>query len=179
MTRTKSALIGVTAIVAMVWGLAWYNTPERQNTRFCEEKVRSELKTPATAVFSKEVFTPMGKGGSDLDWDVDGEVDSQNSYGALVRHHFACVERLTEEDDWFHVLWDDGGYPLVREARRTRELLEKLTALKAEIDKTENLHKDIETGKVVVPGTEFVTPKMAKAIALEQLDTKLHELGAK
>ena len=53
----------------------------------CRGAVKDKLKAPATAKFSDESVT-----GSDPDsvWFVSGAVDSQNSFGALIRSSFEC-----------------------------------------------------------------------------------------
>ena len=53
----------------------------------CREAVKDQLKSPASAKFSDETVT-----GSEPDavWFVSGSVDSQNSYGALLRSSFEC-----------------------------------------------------------------------------------------
>ncbi len=52
----------------------------------CEELVKNELKSPASAQFSGETQ-------SNLDSNIvniDGNVDSQNGFGAMIRSTFEC-----------------------------------------------------------------------------------------
>lgn len=58
-------------------------------TSACKEAVLGVLKAPATAKFptvTKPVYNPKG-----FVYVISGKVDSQNSYGALVRGTFYCM----------------------------------------------------------------------------------------
>ncbi len=55
-------------------------------TAGCEELVKDRLKAPSTAEFSGE--SADGSAGS---YTVTGDVDSQNSFGAMLRSHFTCT----------------------------------------------------------------------------------------
>lgn len=52
----------------------------------CESFVKGELKSPATAKFSSESSAKV----SATEYTAGGSVDSQNSFGALLRSTFAC-----------------------------------------------------------------------------------------
>ena len=52
-----------------------------------------QLKSPASAQFPMELVTVSG---NDLQgYKVDGFVDSQNSYGAMIRNDFSAVVKIT------------------------------------------------------------------------------------
>ena len=51
----------------------------------CERLVESRLKAPSTAKFSSTATKSSGE------WHVAGTVDSQNSFGAMVRSSFTCT----------------------------------------------------------------------------------------
>lgn len=51
----------------------------------CEDLVRKNLKAPSTASFSNE--TTEGSSGK---YTINGDVDAQNSFGAMIRNHFVC-----------------------------------------------------------------------------------------
>jgi hypothetical protein len=53
----------------------------------CERFVKDRLKSPGSADFSEENDVTEA-GGS---WTVSGVVDSQNSFGALLRNQFSCT----------------------------------------------------------------------------------------
>lgn len=55
-------------------------------TSMCETFVKRQLKAPATAKFSEESAAKV----SDVEYTAGGSVDSQNSFGALLRSTFAC-----------------------------------------------------------------------------------------
>jgi hypothetical protein len=64
----------------------------------CEEFVKGYLKAPATATFADVEASAIGDGHT---WEVLGGVDSENSYGALVRSTFSCTtERSSSTDEW-------------------------------------------------------------------------------
>jgi len=73
-------------------------TPEDKRAdakRACQEKfIADRLKAPATAKYSD--VTVSGAAGS---YTVAGAVDSQNSFGALVRSSFTCSVHLNG-DQW-------------------------------------------------------------------------------
>lgn len=52
----------------------------------CETFVKRQLKAPATAKFSEESAAKV----STVEYTAGGSVDSQNSFGALLRSTFAC-----------------------------------------------------------------------------------------
>lgn len=68
---------------------------ERDAQRACEEQfVPARLKAPATAKFSG--VSVSGSGGT---YAVTGSVDSQNSFGALIRSTFSCTVH-SSGDKW-------------------------------------------------------------------------------
>jgi len=65
----------------------------------CEDFVKDRLKAPSTADFSDQVRTPL-PGGQFL---VEGQVDSENGFGATVRAAWSCTVRAVpngEDHDW-------------------------------------------------------------------------------
>jgi hypothetical protein len=67
-----------------------------QATEECEDSVKDRLKAPATAQFSEVETTPSGA----ESYDVAGAVDSENSFGALIRSHFTCKATLLDNGEW-------------------------------------------------------------------------------
>ena len=53
----------------------------------CEDKVKNTLQAPTTAQFSGVKATKHDFGV----WTIEGDVDAQNSFGAMVRDTFSCV----------------------------------------------------------------------------------------
>lgn len=92
----------IIAIIAVVALLVWRSGQEEPDVdlngdakRVCQEEfIPKRLKAPATAEFSGVSVTTAGD-----TYTVTGSVDSQNSFGALVRSSFACVVRHGE-DQW-------------------------------------------------------------------------------
>jgi hypothetical protein len=62
--------------------------------RACEDHVREYLKSPSTAQFSSYYDTEVRDHGSGK-YSVMGWVDSQNSFGAMLRTEYIC--RVTDE----------------------------------------------------------------------------------
>jgi hypothetical protein len=62
----------------------------------CQDRVKTLLKSPATAKFSDVAAVPQG---ADT-WKVTGAVDSENSFGALLRGSFTCMAESAGDDLW-------------------------------------------------------------------------------
>ena len=60
----------------------------------CQEWVKDKLKAPSTAKFSETSST-----GGPQSWSMTGAVDSENSFGAMVRAAWTCNIRL-DGDTW-------------------------------------------------------------------------------
>jgi hypothetical protein len=92
-------LIASPFILAAAVGLGLLNSslqsnPDRGNNEFaaaiaCEDVVEKQLKSPASAEFSS-----VATGGGP--WTVQGTVDSQNSFGALVRTTYECTVTIVD-----------------------------------------------------------------------------------
>ena len=67
----------------------------------CENFVKDRLKSPDSADFSNETTT---MGVNDTLWEVSGDVDAENSFGASLRSHFTCVVRYTPADEYWHLV---------------------------------------------------------------------------
>ncbi len=65
----------------------------------CEELVKDRLKSPGSARFSGENTT----GDADHGWTTIGGVDSQNSFGALMRMDFRCTATYDAPTDMIDV----------------------------------------------------------------------------
>lgn len=55
----------------------------------CEEFIKDKLKSPGSADFQRPTSTSAG---ADT-WKVSGTVDSQNSFGGVVRNSYVCTVR--------------------------------------------------------------------------------------
>jgi hypothetical protein len=53
----------------------------------CHERAKEDLVSPGSAQFSGEKIS----GGANTVFGVDGTVDSQNSFGGLLRSHYSCT----------------------------------------------------------------------------------------
>lgn len=61
----------------------------------CEQFINKQLKAPATAKYPKPETSKDG-----ATYTVKGGVDSENSFGALVRTPYTCVIRADGDDKW-------------------------------------------------------------------------------
>ena len=88
----------IVAFVLIVGGctaLSSGNTPSSSNDSYeakaaCEDRISSQLKAPANAEFDSSV---TGGGGQ---YTVTGTVDSENSFGAMLRSNYECSVRVDE-----------------------------------------------------------------------------------
>ena len=73
---------------------------------FCINEISSKLKAPATAIFSsfsktdikQKIKTYPNDGVLRATWIVNGHVDSQNGFGALIRSNFSCEWKQWKEE---------------------------------------------------------------------------------
>jgi len=80
-------------VIAVIVGVISSLTPKKPydaDNRFeviaqCEDQVKERLKAPSTAKFDNEEASGSGT------WTVTGTVDSQNSFGAMLRADFRCT----------------------------------------------------------------------------------------
>lgn len=90
-------VLGV-AVVATLVTSTYVNAPDRAITKACKAAVLSQLKAPATAVFTVKDNIILKKPfkASDGLWHYQAFVDSQNGFGALIRDEFSCTMREDE-----------------------------------------------------------------------------------
>ena len=89
---------GVLAIIAVFAIGASINAANGQRAEpqsyeaviYCENAIKDRLKAPTTAEFSSRAT------GSNP-WTVTGTVDSENSFGAMVRAEFGCTVSISED----------------------------------------------------------------------------------
>jgi cytochrome c biogenesis protein ResB len=60
-------------------------SPAKRATANCEGFVKVRLKAPSTAKFSNEATSVNGRL-----YTVTGDVDAQNSFGAMLRNRYSC-----------------------------------------------------------------------------------------
>lgn len=95
----KVWLIGAAVLAAVVACVVKVSAgPDTSNDlsydakRVCREFVEKRLKAPATAEFGGEATTHSGQS-----FTVAGHVDSQNSFGALIRSNYTCTVTASGE----------------------------------------------------------------------------------
>lgn len=106
-TPVRLGCLGWFGIILLVCvGLAYLgNMPggrspnEFQAYSDCKAAVKEQLKSPASAKFSNEKFESNQS--DDTDFRVSLAVDSQNSFGAIMRDEFSCSLRFNKSSgDW-------------------------------------------------------------------------------
>lgn len=98
---TTKWAIGIGAVLVAICGWAALKGPAHHPEdsgadaeHACQELVKDRLKSPASAKFSGLSHTGTGD-----EYTVTGSVDSQNSFGALMRSDFVCTVRANG-DSW-------------------------------------------------------------------------------
>lgn len=62
----------------------------------CEQFLEDQLKSPGTAEFD----TPTREAAGFNTWKISGAVDSENSFGALVRIDYVCTVKSDGAETW-------------------------------------------------------------------------------
>lgn len=62
----------------------------------CERFIEDRLKSPSTAEFETEdrLLLPSKR------WQIIGTVDSENSFGAMIRNDYGCQVKYKGDDEW-------------------------------------------------------------------------------
>jgi hypothetical protein len=100
MARIRWIMIVMGAVVALS-GCAGTNDPvnvKYDATNACENWVKNELKSPATADFSNEVVNDDPSAAQPA-FTITGAVDADNSFGAKLRNTWTCSIH-TDGDSW-------------------------------------------------------------------------------
>ncbi|QIS06744.1 hypothetical protein F5X71_34530 [Nocardia brasiliensis] len=106
--QSSATCIPLVAVAMVVLGCSSSPEDEARNlemhrqrllTGKCRELVEGELKSPGSAKFSGETVTGDAAAG----WTAAGNVDSQNSFGALLRSAWSCSARLEADGDTIYV----------------------------------------------------------------------------
>lgn len=73
----------------------WFGNDTRSAQETCHHFVKDDLKAPGTARF--ETFNDAQVSSEGRVWTVEGFVDSENGFGALLRTHYRCEIRKDED----------------------------------------------------------------------------------
>ena len=95
------ALIVLALIVGAIWAgfNGSSNDPNKYEAiRYCEDQIRDQLKAPSTAEFASDSSSTSNP------FVVTGSVDSENSFGAMLRADFQCT--VTISGDSFRAVVD-------------------------------------------------------------------------
>jgi hypothetical protein len=76
-----------------------YESSEFSAWRAAKELVSARLLCPSTASFPSEHQATRVAGGTDR-WQVIGDVDSQNTYGAMLRRRFVAIVEADTVGNW-------------------------------------------------------------------------------
>ncbi|WP_426241361.1 hypothetical protein [Nocardioides sp. LHG3406-4] len=79
---------------------------ERAATNKCEQAVRDRLRAPSTAEFGEAsaegTNDPFERVPDGQLWVVEGGVDSENGFGAMVRNYYSC--RMTHDRERWQLI---------------------------------------------------------------------------
>jgi hypothetical protein len=92
-------IIGVASTCSV--GSSNWEPTEWEAEQHCQDWVKDKLKSPATAKFTDV----MSRSDGTASWAVSGNVDAQNSFGALVRNSWTCSVRWDNPSE----LWRGGA----------------------------------------------------------------------
>ena len=105
--NSKNLLIGcaivlVVLLICIVLTFAFFNigsTPNYKTTAYimCQLQVQNSLKAPSTAKFPSSIEIDIHDLGNNT-FDMNSYVDSQNSFGAMLRTQFYCKDQYTGSD---------------------------------------------------------------------------------
>lgn len=107
--NTKGCALGCLGVVAAVvfaavacsvsggsGGDSWEPTAFEARS-ICEDWVREQLKAPSTAKFIDGL-----ESGGPVKYDITGEVDAENSFGAPLRTAWTCSIEYRDSDEQWH-----------------------------------------------------------------------------
>lgn len=77
-----------------------------QSISECESLIKNTLKSPSSAEFSDMEYAKNSVGAIIVKWNVD----SQNSYGAMLRSNFVCYQ--SEGEEMSYIFKDDSDSEL-------------------------------------------------------------------
>lgn len=119
--QAKNVLIGIGAVISIcviafcvIWFLGsalFPSTPKDHKTMAyiqCQLHVEDMLKSPASAKFPSSLDTNIHDMGNNT-FEIRSYVDSQNSFGAMIRTNFFCKIQYTgneKDDDANSKLWN-------------------------------------------------------------------------
>lgn len=95
LTGWRSTVAGlgsmILVLVVLVGGAAVFRMlgEESRAVEACQEDVRARLKAPSTAEFVDDPLVVEVDDG----YQVTGEVDAQNGFGAMIRNRYTCLAK--------------------------------------------------------------------------------------
>jgi hypothetical protein len=101
------AISGVLVLVISITGCG--NSPSKSKAfSYCKDEVKKRLKSPSTSSFAPmaeslvESFKPitLSSGKIKTKYLVNGYVDSQNSFGAMLRKTYTCTTTGNNRGKW-------------------------------------------------------------------------------
>jgi hypothetical protein len=86
----------------MAFGPKDISADDTKASIMCQSYVTNQLKAPSTAKFESSLDERHYKlTGYDKAWKIEGYVDAQNSFGAVIRNYYTCeIKYIYVSDDW-------------------------------------------------------------------------------
>ncbi|UIU47042.1 hypothetical protein [Microcystis phage MinS1] len=106
MTRHLGAVV-LAAVAAIGAGCGSSDPTPGMAEVMCEDFVDDRLRSPSSAEFPDPVTRKSGT----QTWVVEGAVDSENGFGAMIRSTYTCEVRYAGDDVWrlVDLQFVDGG----------------------------------------------------------------------
>ncbi len=123
--KGKHVLLGIVLLIGLLYSVALWRwltaTPEQRAAynaalarsreeakatnhpaeamTMCEQWIERRLKAPSTAKFS-HVWDTSISGSNDGPYRIDGFVDAQNGFGAMIRTQYSCATQRLPDGRW-------------------------------------------------------------------------------
>lgn len=97
-------LVGITGAIIIGWMIFSSSTSSSPNGDdvgayvACQQWVEEQLKAPSTAEFPTTSSVDISNKGAQ--WTVNGYVDAQNGFGAMIRTDFTCTATHTGDGNY-------------------------------------------------------------------------------
>lgn len=107
-TTSRSLILGCLTLILLLAGacgvMVVLGKGDTDETEYlaktvCQGFVKKQLKSPTSARFSEESATKASGR-----WTVSGVVDSQNSFGAMVRNQYTCTTTYQKDGDQWNLV---------------------------------------------------------------------------
>ncbi|PWR08559.1 hypothetical protein DKT68_15190 [Micromonospora acroterricola] len=93
-----AVLVGLVAVGGLAYALM--PSDEDEAVERCQAAISGQLKSPATAEYADDVTVSGEEGNFGTYYEVTGQVDAENGFGALVRGDYRCKVQREQDGSW-------------------------------------------------------------------------------